>query len=251
MILPGTFQVDSTGGEIVAIVEGYTAEQSAGVQNVWLSLLRGRASSGSVGVAFQARELSQCSQPRVGTSPTVFDSRPSPGLVALREAPCTAERAVMREVMALPVATQAREAMAALSLNKSQLADVLGVSRPTLYEWLDGKEPNASNSQRLTTLVHLLASAGVTSSNSISPRFLRLVVSESGKSLLEALSAEAIDEQLISSLLREAKSLTGQSQSRRVSREERLRGLGFEDPSVEQRREQLGRNVAQQEWPKG
>jgi DNA-binding transcriptional regulator YiaG len=63
------------------------------------------------------------------------------------------------EVLTLPVADQAREVLAALSLNKSQLAEVLCVSRPTVYDWFDGKEPNASNSDRLIILLRLLARA--------------------------------------------------------------------------------------------
>ncbi len=49
---------------------------------------------------------------------------------------------------------------------------------------------------------------------------------------------------------REAEVLDEQAELRRISREERLRALGFEDPSDEQRREQLARNVALRAWPK-
>lgn len=68
--------------------------------------------------------------------------------------------------------------------------------------------------------------------------------------ILEELSAESIDEQLVSSLVREAKALGEEAESRRVSREDRLRALGFEEPSEEQRREQLARSVAMRDWPK-
>lgn len=50
--------------------------------------------------------------------------------------------------------------------------------------------------------------------------------------------------------VREAKALGEEAESRRVSREDRLRALGFEEPSEEQRREQLARNVAMRDWPK-
>jgi hypothetical protein len=40
---------------------------------------------------------------------------------------------VLRSVMALSVADQARELLATLSLNKSQVAELLRVSRPTVY----------------------------------------------------------------------------------------------------------------------
>jgi len=36
----------------------------------------------------------------------------------------------------------------------------------------------------------------------------------------------------------------------RVAREDRLRALGFEEPTAEQRKENLALNVALREWPK-
>lgn len=44
-------------------------------------------------------------------------------------------------------------------------------------------------------------------------------------------------------------STTNDEEPRRVAREERLRALGFEEPSDEERREQLARNVAMLNWP--
>jgi len=191
--------------------------------------------------------------PHVGTSPSVVDSR-----VMGRGAsvPAAAQRIIertpsaLRAALALSVAEQAREVLTALSLNKSQLAEVLGVSRPTLYDWLDGKEPNSSNAQRLTTLLRLLASADVTSTRPFSPRFLNQALTERGTSLLAALSAPSMNEPLVLSLVREGKALGERAEARRISREERLRSLGFEEPSDEQRREQLARNVAMRDWPK-
>lgn len=40
------------------------------------------------------------------------------------------------------------------------------------------------------------------------------------------------------------------AESRRVAREDRLRALGFDEPSDEQRKENLALNVALREWPK-
>ncbi len=44
--------------------------------------------------------------------------------------------------------------------------------------------------------------------------------------------------------------LGGTELRKRKNREDRLRALGFEDPSGNQRKEQLARNVALQDWPK-
>ena len=40
------------------------------------------------------------------------------------------------------------------------------------------------------------------------------------------------------------------AESRRISREDRLRALGFEEPTAEQRKENLALNVALRDWPK-
>jgi len=184
--------------------------------------------------------------PHVGTSPAVVDSRPFARSVRRAPRPASA----LSAVMALSVADQARELLAALSLNKSQLAEVLRVSRPTVYDWLDGKEPNAPNAERLTTLIRVLADVGITSASPLHPRFVRQPLAEKAPALIEVLRRDALDEPTISSLAREAKELVQRADNRRVAREDRLRALGFEDPSDEQRREQLARNVAMRDRPK-
>jgi len=152
--------------------------------------------------------------------------------------------------MALSVAAQARELLAALALNKSQLAEVLRVSRPTIYEWLDGKEPNPANAERLATLLRALLDVGVTSETPLHPRFVRQALAEGTPSLFDFLRRDELDEAAIKSLARDAKVLVSRTESRRLDREERLRALGFDEPSDEQRRDQLARNAAMRDWPK-
>jgi len=252
MILVPIPQYDSTGGDVVAMVEGYDRDQSFRREGAGPYALLRTVRVGSAGVVVLVSGYGPY-LPHVGTSPSVVDSRAigrGASVLPVAQRTSAPSLSALRVALALSVAEQAREVLTALSLNKTQLAEVLGVSRPTLYDWLDGKEPNSSNAQRLTTLLRLLASADVTSSRPISPRFLNQALTETGNSLLAALSATSIDEQLVSSLVREAKALGEQAEVRRISREERLRALGFEDPSDEQRREQLARNVAMRDWPK-
>lgn len=242
----------SSSSNSSAIVEGHDRDQSFRLEGACPQALLGRVQAGSAGVVRMVTGYGPYF-PHVGTSPSVVDTR---FMVRVAPVPNAAQpinvaaSSALRAALALSVADQAREALASLSLNKTQLAEVLGVSRPTLYDWLDGNEPNAPNAQRLTMLLRLLANAGVTSASPLSPRFLRQSLSEGGTPLLDALSAESIDERLVSSLVREARALGEEAETRRVSREDRLRVLGFEEPTEEQRREQLAQNVAMRDWPK-
>ncbi len=252
MSLVAIQQYDSTGGDVIAIVEGYDRDQSFRREGSASHALLRTVRVGSAGVVALVSGYGPY-LPHVGTSPSVVDSRAMARVALVTPATQPTKDAApsaLRAALVLSVAEQAREALTALALNKTQLAEVLGVSRPTLYDWLDGKEPNSSNAQRLTTLLRLLARAGVTSTSPVSPRFLNQPLSEGGTPLLAVLSAASLDEQLASALVLEAKALSAQAETRRVSREDRLRTLGFEDPSSEQRREQLARNVAMRDWPK-
>jgi transcriptional regulator with XRE-family HTH domain len=154
------------------------------------------------------------------------------------------------QTLARSVVEQMRELRAALSLNKSQLAQILRVSRPTIYEWFQGKEPNVSNTYRLRLLLHALARAGVSSENPLNARFVRQPLDLEAPSLLDLLSEEKIDEARITRIIEQVRALGDAASRTRKAREERLRDLGFEDLDGEQRKQQLARNVALLDWPK-
>lgn len=191
--------------------------------------------------------------PHVGTSPTVLDYRgttrgaqlPAPASIA--PAPRTTTR---KAILRRSASEQALEAMAALNLNKSQFAEVIGVTRPTLYDWLEGKEPNVANGRRLTALLQLLADAGVTAADSLSPRFVREALTDGEPSLLDLLKADNVDETRVARVLADAKALEEEAQRTRRAREDRLRALGFEEPTAEQRETNLALNTALAEWSK-
>jgi len=92
--------------------------------------------------------------------------------------------------------------------------------------------------------------AGVTAAESISPRFVRESLDDGEPSLLELLKADTLDEARVAKVLAQAKGLDADAEGTRVAREDRLRALGFEEPTAEQRRENLALNVALSEWPK-
>jgi Spy/CpxP family protein refolding chaperone len=79
---------------------------------------------------------------------------------------------------------------------------------------------------------------------------VRHAIHERSSSLIELLCAEELGEAKIEAMLREAVALGEEAESRRASREDRLRSLGYEEPSPEQRRDQLNQAVAMLDWPK-
>ena len=151
----------------------------------------------------------------------------------------------------LPIARQVRELQAALSVNKSELARILRVSRPTVYDWLEGGEPNADNRLRIRTLVGLVAGSRVSGNKPLFPRFVRSGLEAGDRSLLELLGEEMIDEVTAKDVMRRAKGLGDAMDAQREEREGRLREAGFEEPDAEQRRANLATNVAMMEWPRG
>jgi hypothetical protein len=247
MTLPQRQLSASTGASSGIIVDHEGNCPTHSLEDAWPQAVLRSIRAGSVGVAVFVAGYGPY-LPHVGTSPTVVDSRAVPVAMTLLHG--ATSPATILEVLTLPVADQAREVLAALSLNKSQLAEVLCVSRPTVYDWFDGKEPNASNSDRLTTLLRLLARAEVTSASPLNARFVRQPLSKDGPALLDWLRADTLDSERILSELLAARSLGEKAESRRVTREQRLRSLGFEEPSEKQRKDQLAQSVAMRDWPK-
>lgn len=154
-------------------------------------------------------------------------------------------------VSTLPVADRVRELQTALSVNKSELARVLRVSRPTIYDWLDDGQPNDHNVSRIGTLLRLLRESRVSSANPLFPRFVRSPLESGGRALLDVLVEETIDEAAVRSAIRSAKALGDAIRSRSEEREARLRAAGFEEPDAERRKDNLATNVALMEWPRG
>lgn len=169
---------------------------------------------------------------RIGTSSSVCDLSQFP-----QKRRSEAVEEATEDVGAF-VADRVDELMAALSLSKSLLAQVMRVSRPTIYEWLAGKLPNEANEERLEALLGVLGREGVSGATPLNARFVRRQP-RGAKSIIGLLSAEHIDEGKVVTAIRHARSLEHEANHRRSEREARLRQLGFAEPDQEQRRENL------------
>ena len=182
--------------------------------------------------------------PHVGSSSLIVDRR------SVQRWPWIDARLTADRFESIPVVVQVKELRAALSLNKSQLARIVRVTRPTIYEWYEGKDPNATNSERIRVLLRVLERNAVSGAMPLNARFIRQPVGPAEPSLLDLLSEHRLDQERVARALKRARDLGAAALRKRENREDRLRALGFEDPTGNQRKEQLARNVALQDWPK-
>ena len=130
-------------------------------------------------------------------------------------------------ISTLSIARQVRELQAALSVNKSELARILRVSRPTVYDWLDGGEPNADNRSRIRTLLRLVAESRVSANKPLFPRFVRAGLESGERGLLELLGEERIDEVTAKDVIRRAKALGDAMDGEREERDGSAAGGWF------------------------
>jgi len=241
---------ESTGGDSRSAVERECRERSsAPAETGWPEAMLKLVRIGSTGAVVLVAGYAPYFPPVIGTSTTVSDLR----IVQTSGEPksSTPIAAGFRELVTMTAAEQAQEVLASLGLTKSLLAEVLKVSRPTLYDWFNGvKEPNETNAARMTTLLRVLSRAGVSSTNPLNARTVRRPIDEDSETLLAQLTADAFDEANLEKRLGEARSISEVIRSRRLNRESRLRALGFDDPSDEQRRDNIGQITANLLRPK-
>ncbi len=228
-----------------ALLAGQSSYAPSSGEEAWLTVLK-PLGSGSSGVFMLVTDYGPI-LPHIGSSSFVVDRRPARvRTVSLVRSEVSDN---FRTVIALPVVEQMQELLAALSINKSQLADILRVTRPTMYGWLQGKEPNATNADRLHALLRILTRASVSGAKPLNARFVRKPMDLDGPSIIDLISAENLDEDRIVQTLQQARALGETATGRRTRREDRLNALGFDDPTNEERRERLARNAALKDWP--
>ena len=229
-----------------ALLAGQSSYAPSSSEEAWVAVLK-PVGSGSSGVVTPVTDYGPI-LPHIGSSSFVVDRRPARVRTVSLVRPEVSDD--FRTVIALPIVDQMQELLAALSINKSQLADILRVTRPTMYDWFQGKEPNAANADRLHTLLRILTRSSVSGAKPLNARFVRKPMELDAPSIIELLAADDLNEDRIVQALQQARALGEAATSRRTRREHRLRALGFEDPTNDERRERLARNAALKDWPK-
>jgi transcriptional regulator with XRE-family HTH domain len=139
----------------------------------------------------------------------------------------------------LTVPAQLRRLRGTLGLNKSQLADVLRISRPTLYEWLRGTEPTRDNGERLAMLTRAVQRAGIEASSPLSARFVTQRLPDEVASLFDVLRRPVLDDETVANVLAATLRRSVDERAERARRERELEDLGYEEPSEQRKARHL------------
>lgn len=250
-----------SGGDIGGLIRNHDLQASGSTQDTYTfktikTILKQLVSGGASMLLGTSVADAYPYLPHVGTSPIYNYSRtvathpfqaaaPKEEIKKTEETKKSEEKTAIsyEQALTMSIADQAREVSAALSLNKSQLAEILGVSRPTLYSWLDGSNPNPGNSDRLLTILRIMLKTHVGSHHPLNARFVRNPLFEDSKSLIELLKTDSCNEEDITDVIEAAKALSDKVAKQAEEREERWRKLGYEEPSSEERKATLDRNI--------
>ena len=100
-----------------------------------------------------------------------------------------------------------------LGFGKRQLAEIFGVSRQAIYDWLRGGNVRDENADRLAKLARLVLAVSGDTRRPLYHRFTIRPLVEGEHSLLDLLRADRWDEDRILAQLRRARTLTTQRQT--------------------------------------
>ncbi len=174
-----------------------------------------------------------------GPNPSPRFSIQAPSLQDLQETRAPSAPTMYEQSLSLSFSEQAAQVQEILSLNRSQLAEVLRISRPTLYAWIDGAAPNTQKCHRLLSLLRLISKAGVALPFHLHSRFVRHPLTEDGASLLDLAKQDALPEEALLQTIIRAKEMTTQYLAQTRQREKQFRELGYEDVSHDEQKANL------------
>jgi DNA-binding XRE family transcriptional regulator len=141
----------------------------------------------------------------------------------------------------LSPADQLKAISKTFSLSKVELAKALGVSRQTLYDWLEGRPMSPENEDRVLQLAHLAWDFGGKDGQSLLRRMVDEPLWKGEDSFLKLLLSHPWDETKLRRALGEAKARTERKKT--TSASAWLRSLGFSEPGPSEKAANLGHNL--------
>jgi len=118
-------------------------------------------------------------------------------------------RSIVDEEPSVP--SQVRMILDSFGLSKSDLAKILGITRPALYAWLDGKsEPNIVNIKRLHAIYDIIKSWPDAQKQPLFHAYIERPIGGNSHSLIELLSAPSIDAEEVRSIIRTIQLMTAE-----------------------------------------
>lgn len=122
----------------------------------------------------------------------------------------TSEREIRCPMPPLTISQQAELVASSLGINKTQFAEIFGVSRPTVYAWVKGtsEQPTTENANRLRLLAEILYVACKDSPRPIYHAFVEQPMGGESKSILSLLLEKAWNKEELLRLLPAAGRMT-------------------------------------------
>jgi transcriptional regulator with XRE-family HTH domain len=158
------------------------------------------------------------------TSVSDVRARRNPGLAAKANQ-------VHERLLTATIGVQTREALAALGITKSQMAEILGIQRPHLYAWIADKVERADKGERLRDLLKILVSAGISSRQPLRSHLLTEPLEPGAQPLITLLKGKDLSTPTISSALATAVRLNRSIDDEAAKRQARMRASGHQATS--------------------
>lgn len=222
-----------------SLSERLTGTGSGSISDLFSSrlLALGFSQLGRVGLG-GIMALNMAALPAMGTSPLILDNRPFPKCVTATSKPSL--------VSLRPTTEQLQVISQVLSLSRTDLARVMRISRPPLYDWLKGKNaPKDENARRLNTIARLVDEVARADNRPIFSLFVTEPLEAGVPSIFECLQQEVLDQELLGKLLAKAREHTSQRDQRLLDFE---RDTPRPESLPETRDARLDLNLTVAEW---
>jgi DNA-binding XRE family transcriptional regulator len=134
-----------------------------------------------------------------------------------------------------PVHAQVRSVLEYFGLSKSDLAKILGITRPTLYAWLDGHiEPKSENTRRLVALASIVEGTSEFKGQALFHAYVERPMSGFPVALIEALAAPTLDAALIRTMVARIRAMTTERNARIGTDIPKVKQTGYSESHEEQ-----------------